>query len=198
MDEGRRMKAALKYSKINDEVYTPSYAVKPLLKYIQKFKGKTIWECCDFGGSKITEVLKSNGFNVLGSWKDECNFLTDNPSFNFDMIITNPPYSLKDDFLTRAYSIGKPFAFLLPITALEGVYRGGLYRQYGLEVIVLDKRVNFFKETKGNWFNTSWFCRDVCDKCLNFEELIYEKNDVEDLNKNNLKNSQLSLFDKEE
>ena len=39
-----------------DDIYTPSYAIKPLLKYIPK--GITIWECCDFGGSEITRLLR--------------------------------------------------------------------------------------------------------------------------------------------
>ena len=32
-----------------DDIYTPTYAITPLLKYIPK--GITIWECCDFGKS---------------------------------------------------------------------------------------------------------------------------------------------------
>ena len=45
-----------------DDLYTPSYAIKPLLKYIPK--EITIWECCDFGGSEITRLLKEHGCKV--------------------------------------------------------------------------------------------------------------------------------------
>ena len=37
----------------------------------------------------------------------------------FDMIITNPPYSLKDEFIKKCYEWNKPFCLLLPITAFE-------------------------------------------------------------------------------
>lgn len=107
----------------SDELYTPSYAVYPLLKYLPK--GLKVWECTDFGDSNITKVLKDSGYEVISTRKENLDFLKDEPSFDFDCIITNPPYSLKDDFLERCYKYSKPFALLLPITALEGKKRGG-------------------------------------------------------------------------
>jgi len=56
-------------------------------------------------------------------------FLVDEPAFAYDCIITNPPYSIKDRFLTRCYELKKPFALLMPLTALEGKYRQQLYPQ---------------------------------------------------------------------
>lgn len=97
--------------------------------------------------------------------------MVDTPNFDFDCIITNPPYSLKDDFLKKAYGYNKAFMFLLPITALEGVERNKMYRKYGLELIILDRRINYMKTKKSNWFNTSWFCYNVCNKEINFEEV---------------------------
>lgn len=154
----------------NDELYTPSYAIKPLLKYIPRHI--KIWECTDYGSSNITKVLRENGWEVVSTHKDTFDFLTDTPDFDYDMIITNPPYSLKDEFIERCYSYGKPFALLLPITSLEGIKRGKMYRQNGIELVVFDKRINFDNSSKSNWFNTSWFCWKVLNKELNFEELI--------------------------
>ena len=98
------------------------------------------------------------------------------------MIITNPPYSLKDEFLKRCYEYKKPFCLLLPITALEGKARGQMFRENGIEVLVLDGRVQFmenmikdYNKTKsGNWFNTSWFCWNVLKDKLIFEKLVKE------------------------
>lgn len=81
------------------------------------------------------------------------------------------PNSLKNEFLQKCYEYNKPFMLLLPLTALEGKERGKLYREKGIEVIVLDKRINFMKEKKNVWFNTSWFCHGICDKLLNFEKV---------------------------
>lgn len=144
-------------SEKNDNLYTPDYAIKPLLKYLPENKNITIWECCDFGKSKITEVLKEQGYNIISTdITNGFNFLTDKPNFEFDMIITNPPYSIKDDWLKKCYEYNKPFALLLPLTALEGSTRNNLYTKNGISVIILDKRVNF-TDKKNVWFNTSWF-----------------------------------------
>ena len=153
----------------NDELYTPKEAILPILKYLDK--DKIYWECTDFGESNITKVLKENGFKVKHTDKNEIDFLKDSPDFEFDVIITNPPYSLKNEFLKKCYEYNKPFVLLLPLTALEGKERGKLYREQGIEVIVLDKRINFMKEKKNVWFNTSWFCRGICSKPLNFEKV---------------------------
>lgn len=155
-----------------DEIYTPPYAIKPLLYYIPK--GITVWECCDFGKSEITKLLKEHGCNVISTGKQE-DFFTYLPD-EFDMIITNPPYSLKDEFLERCYKLGKSFCLLLPITALEGKRRGKLFREYGIELLVFDGRIQFLKymglkQGNGNWFNTSWFCWNILPEKLIFEEL---------------------------
>ena len=52
-----------------DNIYTPAYAVEPLLKYIPK--GITIRECCDFGESQITKLLKKHGCKVISTDKEE-------------------------------------------------------------------------------------------------------------------------------
>lgn len=157
----------------NDELYTPKEAIEPILKYLDK--DKIYWECTDFGDSNIRKVLVKNGFKVIATKKEEIDFLKDDPSFKFDVIITNPPYSIKDKFIRRCYELDKPFMLLLPITALEGKERNKLYKENGLELIVLNKRINFIKEKKNVWFNTSWFCHRICKKQLNFEEVSNEQ-----------------------
>lgn len=166
-------KAMIDYMKNvkNDELYTPEYAIIPLLKYLPN--NIVIWECTDFGKSNITKILKQNGYKVITTHKNNFDFLTDTPNFQFDMIITNPPYSLKDEFLEKCYEYKKSFALLLPLTSLEGINRGKMYRENGIELLVFDRRCNFIYDNskKSNWFNTSWFCYKVLPKQLIFEEL---------------------------
>jgi hypothetical protein len=154
-----------------DEFFTPAYAVEPLLKYIPK--KWTAWEPTDsLGKSEITKALRKNGNKVVSTGKKTIDFLSgDAPAGRFDCIVTNPPYSLKDDFLLRCFELEKPFALLLPITALEGVRRGKLFNEMGerLGVLVLDRRVEF---TGGSvWFNVSWFCCGILPRQLVFERL---------------------------
>ena len=151
----------------NDELYTPEYAIKPLIKYLPK--NIKIWECTDYGSSNITKVLKENGYEVIMTHKDNFDFLKDKADFEFNMIITNPPYSLKDKFIEKCYEYDKPFCLLLPITALEGIQRGKYWRKYGIDLLVFDKRIEYMN--KSCYFNTSWFCWNVLPQQLIFEEL---------------------------
>lgn len=144
----------------NDNLWTPVEAIYPLLRHLPNRRMK-IWEPCDYGDSKITKILKENGHEVISTdIIHGFNFLTDTPTFDFEMVITNPPYSLKDNFLEKCYSYGKPFSLLLPLTALEGKWRGEMFSEMGISVIVLDKRINFTSK-KNVWFNTSWFCWNI-------------------------------------
>lgn len=151
---------AVKY----DELYTPKEAILPILRYLDK--NKIYWECCG-NKSKITEILKENGFNIIETSFD---FLNKKPDFYFDIIITNPPYSLKDDFIKKCYEYNKPFLLLLPITALEGIRRGKMFKEKGISLIVLNKRIDFTGK-KSNWFNTSWFNYKITNGLI-FEEVI--------------------------
>ena len=87
----------------NDELYTPNEAIIPILKYLDY--NLIYWECTDFGESNITKVLKENGFKVIHTSKREIDFLKDKANFEFDVIITNPPYSLKNEFLKKCMNI---------------------------------------------------------------------------------------------
>jgi hypothetical protein len=152
---------------------TPDYAIKPLLPYLPSYW--TAWEPTDTTGkSRITKMLKQHGNKVISTGKKQIDFLTEQPSFNFDFIITNPPYSLKDAFIQRCIEYKKPWAMLMPLTALDGINRRKLFVQCNTELglLVLDRRVEF---TGGSvWFNTSWFCYKLLPKQLMFAELRKE------------------------
>ena len=143
----RKMKLNLMGRNHSDNLNTPEWTFKELIPYIPKGK---ILECA-VGNGEFLEIIKKNGFEAVGT----NNFFEKLP--DFDIIITNPPYSIKDEFLKRAYELNKPFAFLLPITALEGQKRQLLYKKYGIQIIFPIKRTDF--NGKGRpWFYTAWFC----------------------------------------
>lgn len=143
-----------------DELYTPVEAVKMILPYIPQ-NVKVIWECTAIKESKIVSVLKENGYEVITTHiKDGEDFFDFEPQ-KYDMIITNPPYSLKDKFLKRAFELKKPFMFLLPLTSLEGINRGKMFNENNIQLIIPNKRFNFKPNKKsGAWFQTSWFCHN--------------------------------------
>lgn len=154
-------KQNLKKHPESDECYTPEGTVKYLLEFIPSYV-KTIWCPCDTAESNIVKELKSFGYDVIHTHRqDGFDFLTYQPIPPcYDMIITNPPFSKKTQFLFRAYELQKPFIFYLPLTALEGRNRGILFDNYGINVAILNTRLNF-TNGKGAWFNTSFFIGNV-------------------------------------
>jgi len=141
-----------------DDFQTPPQALNPLLKYLNK--NQTIWEpAC--GKRYLVDYLKEKKYKVIGTdIKEgiEYDFLKYVPT-KIDIIITNPPYSLKNEFIERCYNLKKPFALLLPLAGLETIKRQSLWRQ-GLQLIILNKRLHF--ETPNNkeshcWFASAWF-----------------------------------------
>lgn len=166
-----------------DDFQTPPEALYPLLPFLNK--DWTIWECAAGEGNLVRE-LESRGFEVVGSdILTGQNFLTWEPE-HFDCIITNPPYKIKQDFLERCYALGKPFGLLLPLTTFETSKRQELFKQYGVQVIMFDKRINFKTPTgkDGNdskpWFSTAWFTWGLgLEKELNFVKFGKEDNTIQ-------------------
>jgi hypothetical protein len=175
------MKPPLEQGKPND-FQTPIEALIPLYPYLKR--DWVIWECA-CGNNNLVNGLKNKGYNAIGTdILTGHSFLTYTPE-KFDCIITNPPFSLKEKFLIRAYELGKPFAFLLPLTTFEGKKRQELFKKYGTEVIFFDKRINFETpegtNNSGSWFATAWFTWGLnIGKSFTFEKFEGKKKPQED------------------
>jgi hypothetical protein len=153
-----------------DDFGTPRDAVTILSPYLKR--DWKIWECA-WGKGILANHLKSEGFSVVG--KPDIDFLdSETHPEKYDCIVTNPPYSRKEEFLEKCYELGKPFSLLLPLTALEGKKRQELYRRYEVQLIIPNRRINFITPSgkgSGSWFMTAWFCCGLgLPKELNFIE----------------------------
>jgi hypothetical protein len=167
ISHSKRNKFIDKFGGINNEVYTPEEAILPLIPFLDKTE--IIWDCA-YGSGRLAEHLRKFGFKVIGG--GDLDFFKE--ELDCDIILTNPPYSIKDKFLERAFKLGKPFAFLLPTKALGEQKRGRMFKEYGIQLIIPDKRINFEipSKKKSAWFHSSWFCHGLnLSKDLNFVEL---------------------------
>ncbi len=157
-----------------DDFQTPREALYPLYLYLSK--DWTIWEPAQ-GKKRLSNALFGMGYSVIGSdIITEQDFLTWEPEHKWDLIITNPPFKYKQQFLERCYQLGKPFALLLPLTTFETKKRQELFKKYGVEVIFFDKRINFETpnqvKNSSAWFATAWFTNGLnIGRQLSFEVL---------------------------
>jgi len=151
-----------------DERYTPAYAVRPLLPYLPQ--GWRYYEPTAGKSQSIVEALQSVGLKVKAGNTD---FLRAglHPSM-YDCIVTNPPYSIKDQFIGHCFRIGKPFALLLPIPALQGNVRGEMFSAAGvdLSIIVLNQRVAFSGSSPH--FGVMWLCYKIPMPQLQFVNIV--------------------------
>lgn len=152
------LKAKIQHSKRGsfDEIYTPYDIAYDFGTFWKTVAPGVVWECTDPGDSNITKAFLDLGFVVISSHiKDGFNFLSWEPEY-FDSIVTNPPFSIKDKFIERCYSFGKPFALLLPVETLSGKARGLLFKKYNISLRVYPFRVRFVNFTRP-WFPAAWF-----------------------------------------
>ena len=165
-----------KTDKASDEVYTPDYAVKPILKFLKP--GSVIWCPFDTEDSEYVKIFKEAGYKVIYSHIDNGqNFFEFEPKEDYDVIISNPPFSIKDDILRRLNELDKPYAMLMPLPALHGQKRFKYLK--GSQALIFDKRINYFKDyktkeiQKGISFASIYICKDFLPK-----DLIFEKIDI--------------------
>lgn len=151
-----------------------------IIKYLPK--DKKIW--CPFDieeWSAFSSRLKECGFDVISTHIDKGQDFFEYEPKEWDLIVSNPPFSLKDKVLERLYSFNKPFAILLPLNSLQGKTRYKYFKQ-GIQILSFDARVSYHDKdhmdnvVKGSPFATAYFCRDLLPKDLIIEKLVtYER-----------------------
>ena len=80
----------------SDECLTPRYVVEPIIKYLKNKGFKKIWCPFDLENSFYTRLLKEAGFQVINTHIQTGGdfFAIDPASFDFDCIVSNPPFSI--------------------------------------------------------------------------------------------------------
>lgn len=160
----------------NDEFYTPKYAVEPILKYISK--DLIVWCPFDTEDSIFVKELKGRGNTVIASHISEGKNFFDYEPKCYDIILSNPPYSLKGEVFERLFSLGKPFAMLVGVVGIfESQKRFTMFKDNPFEIMYLNKRVAYFKEYRDQKpslnppFSSVYICSRLLPNQIVFEEI---------------------------
>lgn len=97
---------AIRCSTNNAQIFPPKIGDRILLPF-------------DTAESEFTKIITAE-YDKHAIWGIR-DFLTKH--YEFDYLITNPPYSIKDKIIERCIDLGKPSVLLLPIDTLGG-YKG--------------------------------------------------------------------------
>ena len=160
----------------NDEFFTPPYAIEPILKFIPK--DWIVWCPFDTEESHFVKILGNHGCKVVASHiingQDFFEFEPD----NYQVIVSNPPYSKKTEVLERLFILGKPFAMLLGVVGLfESQRRFKMFQNNDWQIMYLNKRIAFFKsflEQKPSLnppFSSVYLSKGLFPKQVIFEEI---------------------------
>ena len=184
-------------SQIRDTFETPKYATELLLPFIPR-NVNCVWEPAA-GNCRISKVIKNAGIDVLSSdiriLTDSVtyyNFLTDTKRTDIHRdcaIITNPPFSVKEQFIEKAFEYGVPFAFLINADYSQQAIS---WMERGCEKIVPNRRINFITPNILNRIHEGEVYKKSTYKCsLNdfkkdypkvWEELLLEFSSVHNYN----------------
>jgi len=177
--------------KESDLFETPKYALPMLLKYVPQ--NWRIWESA-CGSGRLVKYLqefgysvsyftdlqmgsKYNYFNILNINKENYNLENNFCVFNedYDIEITNIPFSIQEKWIRKALERNHPFAFLIPYKSLEKKM-SQLTREYNLQIIKPDERIAFYTphegwyRHEGIWNNSKCMYKqkeffEICPKC---------------------------------
>lgn len=175
-----------KTDKASDEVYTPEYAIEVLIPYIKQYKTNhnkdelIIWCPFDEDWSNYVKILSDiDGVKVINTHIDDDdegkhNFFIYEPE-KYDIIISNPPFSIKDDILKRLQELNKPYAMLLPVPVIQGQKRFSYMTD--CQIMTFNKRINYYKTKemkeiqRGVSFGSLYLCKDFLPKDLIWKEI---------------------------
>lgn len=182
--------SAVLYSKgRNDECWTPAYGVRPILKFIPK--DAVAWCPFDTGQS---EFVKQIGLTNQVTWShlsygEDEDFFKYEPA-DWDVMVSNPPFTGKRKIFERALSFGKPFALLMNLAWLNDAAPVQIWSEAGreLQLMLFDKRIEFLRPPmpiqpeliespairtgkKQITFSSGYFCADFLPRQIVTESL---------------------------
>lgn len=128
----------------------------------------TVWCPTDKESSEFVLFFKRLGCKVIYSHIDfEQDFLIYEPEEEYDIICTNPPFSLKEAFFRRCNELGKPWILLSNVMSLNYMCIGNYFADNPVQMLIPDKRISF--DGNPSSFCSGYFCKDfLIDRDLEF------------------------------
>lgn len=162
----------------NDERHTPPKLVRLIAPYVaetaeRKYRdsGEPLNVWCPFDSEESEFYRRLKDIPNVHLWRS-C--ISDSPSRDFfayepsewDVAVSNPPFSLKKAVFERLFELGKPFAMLMNMMALNYQEIGSLFADNPVQLLVPDKKISFDGKTSS--FCSGYVCKDFLPRDLIF------------------------------
>ena len=119
-----------------DEWYTTQDVVDIAIEILNPIANSTIMCPFDTDKSLFVQTLKKAGHTVIYSIMD----FVSSEHYKFDYVITNPPFSIKDEVIETVFKYGKRSVLVLPLDSMGGIKRRQLYQKYEFPQIYMPAR----------------------------------------------------------
>jgi len=168
---------------VKDEYYTPKILVDAIMPHLPHpfttstvpATRKIVWCPFDTENSEFVIGLREKGYDVIHShiWEGK-DFFHYEPEQHYDMIISNPPFTLKLKVFERLFNLGKPFLMLMGLPILNYQVVGEYFHKKQnegkkLQLLIVDKKVSFNGDTSS--FNNSYFGWNILQEDIIFAHL---------------------------
>ncbi len=132
----------------HDDYMTPKYAWANIIHLIPT--NKIIYEAF-YGDGKSGEYLTELGLNVIHKPID---FFDNETLPDYDILISNPPFSQIKNIMDRLLILDKPFIIIIPCSKINTSYFR-IWKDKNLQLIIPRKRIQFIKLIDGKKINTN-------------------------------------------
>lgn len=123
---------------------TPNHAWEDIKHFIPK--DKIIWEAFYGDGESGKYMKEKMNLNII---HEPIDFFDDNSLPEYDMIISNPPFSKSKEVFKRLKELDKPFIIISPSSKINTSYVRENYKNKKLQIIIPRKRIHFIKLVDG-------------------------------------------------
>ena len=124
----------------HDDYMTPDHAWADIEDYIPK--DKIIWEAF-YGDGESGITLETMGCNVIHEERD---FYDEPPEY--DLIVTNPPFSDTKNIMRRLAELDKPFIMIMPSSKINTSYFRESFANK-IQIMIPRRRIHFTKLVDG-------------------------------------------------
>lgn len=161
-----------------DEYYSPQNVVDMIVPYVMRGGHKRIWCPFDKGDSNFVKTFKGLGLEVVNGHIETGQDFFGYQTPQGEIVVSNPPFSRRDDVLKHLYELNVPFAVTLYLNGLfDSKGRREMFKRYGVELLIPDGRMKFFrpgtKLLNAPNTQTVYVCHKLLDKQIEFSDFKF-------------------------
>lgn len=149
----------------NDECYTPLKPVEIIKEYISD--DLVIWCPFDKKESNFVKHLSKTNKVIFSHIENGEDFYNYEPE-QWDIIVSNPPFTNKRLIFERVLSFNKPFALIMSNTWLNDSAPTKLFKDKDLQLLMFNERINFLNKDYEDMgrppFSSSFYCYNLLPK----------------------------------